>query len=207
MASRSTLHDQQYRPVSDEETAANDAASVRTARDIAMAINNAVGRVCAPRFSDAWPGGVLTPQFILSADDTDEHVVMPCWPALHVGPFGHYTHAAWTACAYLKADSYNCTLRLYSCERDYRGPSLVTAATRGLMGAYNYGDLTIDKELADGSPRIASSADAGVLLCPNAQGETFFLLTATFTSASANNGVVMLSKAITLTRVSLDWTT
>jgi hypothetical protein len=207
MADRSTLHDQQYRPVSTVETAANDGLSVRAARDIAMGINNAVARVCSPRLTDAWPGGVLTPQFYVAANDTAEHVVMPCWPAVTIGPHGHYTHAAWSVVAYVYESSNNCVLRLYSCERYYRGSSTVTDATRGLMGAYSYDELTAVTALSADAVDVLHSGDGGLLLRPNEAGQTYYLLTATFAAASANNGVVVLQKTITPGRVLLDWAT
>jgi len=200
MADRSTLHDQQYRPVSTLETAANDALSVRGLRDQAMNVNNAFARVCAPRLVDAWPGAQKT----VAGNDTSEHVVWRFPPLQCGGPRGHYTHAMWGFDSFIGASSYNATLTLYSCERQYHGPDTITTALKAQLGAYSSGTLTADAALGDGDVDVVSSGEDGLLLNPAANGETYFLLTATFSDASANNIVTLLGLTITLVRTLAD---
>ena len=201
---RSSLIDEQYRPVSQAETQADDAASVRAGRDFALGIDNAFARACAPHLVDMWPWGA-TGIMITSQNDTDEHVVggVMRFPPLKCGDAGHYTHAGWSVVAFIGASSNNCTLRLYSGERYYNGPTTmvsggVTFAV--LMGSYSSSSLTITSTGCD----VKSSGDFALLLHPNALGETHFLLTAEFAAAPANNSITVLSAPITLGRGSAD---
>lgn len=196
---RSTLINTQYRPVTQAETQTDDAASVRAVRDIALGINNAFARACAPHLSDMWPYNANVGS---SQSTTAECVVgagMLRWPAVHCGPCGHYTHAAWSACALLAASSNNCELRLYSAERYYNGPTAMTATSKALLGAYSYDTLTVTSTTG----QVLSSGDYGLLLNPDSTGETYFLLTSVFAGASANNTVSLLSVSITLQRSEL----
>lgn len=194
---RSTLIDTQYRPVTQAETQAEDAASVRVGRDLALGCNNAFARACAPHLSDMWPFGASG--FIsTSANDTDEHVVgeVMRFPAVHCGYGGHYTHAAWSAFCYIGGTSNNCTVRLYSAEHYYRGPSDMTTATKALLGANSSDSSSFTS--ADGE--WYSSGDEALLLHPNKDGETYFLMTAQFAAASVNNIIILLTASVTLGR-------
>ena len=197
---KSTLVNEQYRPVSTSETAVDDAASVRAARDIALGINNGFARACAPHLCDAWPYGT-TGTIAHSANDTDEHVMggMMRLPPVNVGATGHYTHACWSAYGFIGAASNNATLRLYSAEKYYRGPNDITATTLTLLGAYAVDSLAFTS--ADGE--MQSSGDFALILHRDLRAETYFMLTVEFAAAAAGNALTLMHLAITLGRSEL----
>lgn len=197
---RSTLANTQYRPVSQAETQTNDALSVRALRDIALGADNAFARACAPHLCDVWPYGT-TGTMYSAHNDTDEHVLggLARTPAVHCGYSGHYTHAAWSAYAFLAASSNNCTVRLYSAQRWYGGASTLTTTTKALLGSYS----SDDQSCTSATGEMLSAGDFALLLHPNELGETYFMVTAQFAAASANNGIYLLHLAITLGRSEL----
>jgi len=192
----SALRDQQYRPVSVDECSTNSSMSVRALRDLAMGINNAFARACAPQINDAWPGL----QFWDARNDTDEHVLLR-FPAWKVGVRGNYTHANWSVAGYIGASSENCAIKLYSAERYYRGPSTMTATSLELLGNYSSSTLTMTAQYT--ASEVLDAAD-GLAINPDSTGETYLLLTVTFAGASANNYVNILTGSATLTRITAD---
>jgi len=151
-------YNEQYRPLTTIETAADDGLSVRV-QDLMLSINNAKAHAMAPDIiNDAWPlayGGGLVGQ-VRAATQTND-VLMQFAPVRI--PNG-YTMLYASCCAKMAAgNSGSCTLRLYLGPAIFRG-NMTSVATADLqsMGAH-YATMTFTIDSTSSMVEVANVAN------------------------------------------------
>lgn len=162
------FYDTQYYPVaSSKQTAVDNACSTRTIIDLANSMNNYKARFGPVLVSDAWPNEMLD-----SPGDANENVVLR-FSTRYVAD--GYNQLSWAVSgAQGTGGTGETTWRLYSGERIYDGPLVLTDGAKTALGTYSVSNVTIDTTVQNIYAQISHVLKVGpknlvslILTCEN----------------------------------------
>lgn len=195
MAVRST---EQYRPISTERTAADDAVDVAQIRDLADSMTNAGHRVFGPVLSQMWPRAGSSGDTIVSStdNDSDENVILR-WPRILCNDTTY--HWDWSISGQMKSGaSGSTTWRLRAFSSLYNGPSAAIDVSQFDYRIKTSGSLVIDSTTHQIKDAIAESGGDGLGTRNNlGRYALYFVLTAQ--NSTAASGEYSFLTGITIT--------